>query len=475
MCLSRTDRPGAAPAPARDAGAPDRPAAGVGGDPAAPRTAAHLQRRPQARKVVHAQLALAARIHDALDVACAQPGYAQQHLARRRVEVDREAIRVAQRPCQLGVDVQVEHAALPRNVCHDFLHVEPVEPQQPVGLVQAVLAQQRRRAQRQLGGGIGNGTEGGVIHPAHAELAVQRIAADQDRAVVRGIGTDDHLRALPGRRELRRSAALRLRFLLAGLRGEDARMQFAHRGADARRVFLWRELLQAGFRRQFHVDAQAVGVASCGRQQLGRRLGNRLQVDVAGEAVIFAQAPRHFHQLLHGVVAIADDAAGEEQPFDVVALVELQRQPHHLGGGEARARDVARNAVDAVGAVVDAEIGQQDLEQRYAASVWRVRVADAHALGTADATLAQRMPLARAAGCARGIVLGRIGQDRQLVFQLHGRILASDCMQGLRRSVMTLKPTPHSDDLRTGRDTSCPRSRDDVDVAFRNRSAPRWR
>ena len=51
-------------------------------------------------------------------------------------------------------------------------------------------------------------------------------------------------------------------------------------------------------------------------------------------------------------------------------------------------------AVDAIGAVIDARIGQQDLQQRDAATVRRIGVADANALGGADALVLQRVAVA---------------------------------------------------------------------------------
>src|SRR5690606_228175 len=96
----------------------------------------------------------------------------------------------------------------------------------------------------------------------------------------------------------------------------------------------------------------------------------------------------------------------------------------HLAGGEAGAAHVAAGPVDAVGAVVDAEVRQQDLEQRYAAAVGRIRVADAHALGAADALRAARVATPCTAGGAGGVVLGRVSEDRQLVGQLHAGTLA---------------------------------------------------
>ena len=102
-------------------------------------------------------------------------------------------------------------------------------------------------------------------------------------------------------------------------------------------------------------------------------------MDVAAKVVVLAQATCHLDQLLHGVVRRLDDAAGEKQPLDAVAAVKVQRQRHHFGGGKTRPLHVRAFAVDAVAAVVDADIRQQDLEQRNTPAIGRVAVANAHA------------------------------------------------------------------------------------------------
>ena len=101
------------------------------------------------------------------------------------------------------------------------------------------------------------------------------------------------------------------------------------------------------------------------------------------------------------------------RPFDVVALVELEGEGDDLLDREAGARGVGGAAVDAIGAVVEAPVGQQDLQQRDAAAVGRIGVADAHAAGRAEAGLAARA-LRRAGGGAGGVVLGGVGEDAQL-------------------------------------------------------------
>ena len=136
--------------------------------------------------------------------------------------------------------------------------------------------------------------------------------------------------------------------------------------------------------------------------------------------MLFAQQLRHPHQLLHGVVRRTNDAGTEKQPADAVAPVEIEGQRHHFLGGEACTRHIAGAAVDAILAIVKAEVGQQNLQQRHATPVRCVAVANAHAIGRAQAALALGAALGRAAARAGGVVLGGVGEDAQLVDDLHG-------------------------------------------------------
>ncbi len=103
----------------------------------------------------------------------------------------------------------------------------------------------------------------------------------QDGAVVGGIGTDNHLCALPGRRKARRARLVADR-LLAGVNR-------LHGLLDRRDVFFRGEGLQAQVGRQFDIDAEAVGVAASLFDQ--RRIGVRdgFEVDVATKLMYFAQ------------------------------------------------------------------------------------------------------------------------------------------------------------------------------------------
>jgi hypothetical protein len=195
----------------------------------------------------------------------------------------------------------------------------------------------------------------------------------------------------------------------------------SHRQLDGVDAFFGRQLVDAGLGRQLDVDAEAVGVPAGGGDQRGIGVGNGLEVDVAAEVVHFAQQAGDMHQLLHRVVGRTDDAGTEEQAVDVVAQVKIDRQLDHFIDRKTRARHVGTAPVDAVLAVVDAEIGQQDLEQRDAAPVRRVAVADAHAAGGADAVLAVRRALGRTAAGAGGVVFRCVSEDFELVVQFHRR------------------------------------------------------
>jgi len=136
--------------------------------------------------------------------------------------------------------------------------------------------------------------------------------------------------------------------------------------------------------------------------------------------MLFAQQLRHAYQLFHGVVRRADDPGTEKQPADTVAPVEIQGQRHHFLGGEACTRHIAGATVDAVLAVVEAEIGQENLQQRHATTVRRIAVADAHAVGRTQPALALGAALGRTAAGAGGVVLGGVGENAELVDDLHG-------------------------------------------------------
>jgi 2-haloacid dehalogenase len=173
--------------------------------------------------------------------------------------------------------------------------------------------------------------------------------------------------------------------------------------------------------RQFDIGRQSVGVQPRHLHQLRVGLGDQLQMDIAAEVVDLSQGLSRQDQLFHRIVAVANDPRRQEQPFDIVPAIEVQRQVHHLVHAEPRPLHIRRGPVDAIGAVVDAEIGQQYLQQADAAPVRRIGVADSHALGRPYPPAADRIPLRRPRRRAGGVVLGRICKDRQLLSEIETR------------------------------------------------------
>ena len=140
-------------------------------------------------------------------------------------------------------------------------------------------------------------------------------------------------------------------------------------------------------------------------------------MDVAVEAALLAQQPKGLDHQLGRVVRADQDAGTEKQAFDVVAPVKSQGQVGQLTGRERGPPDVVGAAVEAVGTVEPAVVGQQHLEQGHAAAIFRPGVADAAQGGIADA-LAVVVPR-DTAGRTGHIVTGRLAQNCQFLHQVH--------------------------------------------------------
>ena len=141
-------------------------------------------------------------------------------------------------------------------------------------------------------------------------------------------------------------------------------------------------------------------------------------MNVALESMILPQRPGHTQHLLHRVIRILSDPRAQKQSLNVVPAVKIERERNHLLHREPRPPDVARSAVDAIQAIVNAEVGQQDFQQRHTPTVRRVTVANARPRGAAQATSA-RIALHRAAAGTRRVVFRRIGQDGKLGGEIH--------------------------------------------------------
>ena len=118
----------------------------------------------------------ASRGDDAVDGADAQSRHPQQHLAAGAVDVDREVARdAASAQASLGSMSSAEHAGRALRASRSC-EAKAVEAQQPVGLVQAVLAHERRRDLGQLRGWMAGRAEGGIVDALKPIGGVERRA-----------------------------------------------------------------------------------------------------------------------------------------------------------------------------------------------------------------------------------------------------------------------------------------------------------
>ena len=92
-------------------------------------------------EVLGAQRPAAARDKDALRADHADAGNAQQRFVIRAVDLDREEVGVPQRPAALGIEQRVEVRLA---FVEQLAGAKAVEPQQPIRLIESVLAQKRR-------------------------------------------------------------------------------------------------------------------------------------------------------------------------------------------------------------------------------------------------------------------------------------------------------------------------------------------
>ena len=235
------------------------------------------------------------------------------------------------------------------------------------------------------GGGFGDGAEGGVVDAFEMVLGVEFVGAAKDGGVGGGIGADEHLGALAGG-EGRGFGGVGFAFF--GMALVDFLPDMAHGLFGAEEVFFGGEGVEALLGGEFDVDADAVGVLAGEGDERLRGFGDGFEVDVASKMMDLAQFTGDVDDEFHGMVGAADDAAAEEEAFDVIAFVEVEGELDDFVGGEAGAGDVAGAAVDAVVAVVEAGVGHEDLEEGDAAAVGGIGVADAGAAGGANALAA---------------------------------------------------------------------------------------
>ena len=192
-----------------------------------------------------------------------------------------------------------------------------------------------------------------------------------------------------------------------------------HGRLRTRQIFLRGQRIETLLAGQLHIDADAVRITPCQSDELLRSLRDRLQMNVAAKLVHLPQLPCDLDHQFHRVVRTADDPAAQEQSLDVVPLVEIQRQLHHLVRREPCACHIAGPPVDAVVAVIQAGIRHEHLHQRDAAPVRCVGMANAHPTRGAHARATPRILPRRATARARSIILRCIGQDFEFAGDIH--------------------------------------------------------
>lgn len=258
-------------------------------------------------------------------------------------------MKIAQGPGKFRVDFEIEISLA---LCREFVRGETVEPDQPVGLIQPMLPYQRRRNQRQLARRIWNRTESGIVDTPQFMPGVKRTRLLQNIGIRRVRRPNNHLGALSCRSE---GWGLDV-FPSIGLCFFYSFFDSMHRRMRVIEILLWRQTTECVLRRQFNIDANAISPSSRFLNQLGRRLRDRFKMDVTAELMRFAQRPRDRHDLFHRVIGIANNARAQEQAFDVIATIEIERQLDHFHHSETRALHVAGGAVYAEKTIKDANI-----------------------------------------------------------------------------------------------------------------------
>jgi hypothetical protein len=122
---------------------------------------------PHFDEVGEADGAVAAYGDDALGIPDSKAGNADEEFEGGAIDVEGEGAAVAEGPRELGIDVEIEVWIV---LGSDLVDVVTVEAHEPVGLVEAMLADERRGLEWETGGGVGDGAEGGVVNAAELEV-----------------------------------------------------------------------------------------------------------------------------------------------------------------------------------------------------------------------------------------------------------------------------------------------------------------
>jgi len=204
------------------------------------------------------------------------------------------------------------------------------------------------------------------------------------------------------------------RFPFLFFRFVEAQAKSAHRLTNDERVLLRRKTGERLVDRQFDIHRKPIRGPAGALHQILRRSSDRLEMDVSSEVVIAPQRLGDADHLLHRMVFRFRYPRRKKQSLDHVAAIKAERERYDLLDLEPRARRVARQAIDAKSAVVDAEIREEHLEERNASAVRCVGVTDARARRGSKPFAVARVSTARSGGRAGSVVFRGVRKDSQL-------------------------------------------------------------
>ena len=166
------------------------------------------------------------------------------------------------------------------------------------------------------------------------------------------------------------------------------------------------------------VDAHPVSQKAQLGQQLPAGAGDGLGVDIAEKMIFPTEDAQGLQHELAGVVRVLHHGGGEEEPLDIVPPVKLDGQVGQLPGGEGGPAGVVGHPVDAIGAVIGTGVALQHLQESDAPAVGGKAVAAAAGHGGPQSAGPGRA--VQTGGGAGRVVFGGVGQDGELVQQVHG-------------------------------------------------------
>ena len=222
---------------------------------------------------------------------------------------------------------------------------------------------QGRADGRQVRAGVWNRAVGGIIDALQAIARIEPGGGVENVGVTGGICADNHLCGLSTGRKRRRFCAFQDTAGFRVLYVINLIADIRHRLANGLSAFLRGVVRQSLFGWQLHIHRQSVRMFAGQPDQFRICLGDRFQVDIAAKAMILAKAAGHLQQLLHCVIRRTDNSGGEKEPFNIVAFVEVEGQFDDFFNGKPLALYVRRRPIDAVAAVEDAKIRQQNFQQ----------------------------------------------------------------------------------------------------------------